>query len=88
MASKAQASRVNGQVIFDRYSIGTSTNRDAVVYANSRSLLLSQVERFCDDYNAEVDRYIRKGKAIPPDAFVSYEKVKWSDTLKRHLGSV
>jgi predicted helicase len=43
------------------------------------------MERFCDDYNAEIDRYLRKGKDANLDEFLNYAKVKWSRNLKRSL---
>jgi predicted helicase len=79
--------------IFRTYSLGVSTNRDAVVYDFDAERLARRVEQFAEDYNAEAHRW--KTKAKPPtdpkefanyvDGFVSYEKVKWSETLKRHL---
>jgi predicted helicase len=79
--------------IFRTYSLGVSTNRDSVVYGFDADRLAKRVERFADDYNAELDRW--RKKANPPkdrkqlaqyvDDFVSYERVKWSETLKRHL---
>lgn len=74
--------------LFRTYSLGISTNRDAVVYDYGRERLLKRVERFCEDYNAEVSRYQRK---MPDrselDDFLHYEKVKWSETLKRKLSA-
>ena len=67
-----------------------------MVYDFDAEKLAKRAEQFAEDYNAEVHRW--KIKAKPPDAkkdpkefakyvdgFVSYEKVKWSETLKRHL---
>ncbi len=79
--------------IFRTYSLGASTNRDSVVYDFDAKRLAKRVEQFADDYNAELDRWRKKAK--PPeerkqlaqyvDGFVRYERVKWSETLKRHL---
>ena len=79
--------------IFRTYCLGVSTNRDSVVYDFDARRLAERVEQFADDYNAELDRWRKKAK--PPedpkqlaqyvDDFVSYERVKWSETLKRHL---
>jgi predicted helicase len=79
--------------IFRTYSLGVSTNRDSVVYDFDAERLAKRVEQFADDYNGELDRWRKKAK--PPedrrrlaqyiDDFVSYERVKWSETLKRHL---
>jgi predicted helicase len=79
--------------IFREYSLGVSTNRDSVVYDFDRARLAKRVEQFTDDYNTELERWRKKAK--PPkdrkelaqyvDDFVSYDRVKWSETLKRHL---
>lgn len=79
--------------IFRSYSLGVSTNRDAVVYDFDAQRLAKRVEQFADDYNNELDRWRKKAK--PPkeqkqlaryvDDFVGYERVKWSETLKKHL---
>jgi predicted helicase len=83
--AKAAAS-INVETIFKTYSLGISTNRDAVVYDFDKDLLLERVEQFTEDYNAEVERYIKKHK--PKQAiedFVSYKKVTWSETLLNKL---
>lgn len=79
--------------VFRAYSLGVSTNRDSVVYGFDRERLAKRVERFIDDYNAEVERWRKEAK--PPkdpaqlshylDDFVSYERVKWSRDLKLKL---
>ena len=80
-----------GNTIFRTYSLGVSTNRDAVVYDFDAEKLAARCEQFADDYNAELDRWRKKAK--PPkdpkalvlyvDAFVSYDRMKWSRNLKR-----
>ena len=65
-----------------------------MVYDFDANRLADRVQHFAADYNAELDRW-RKQKVKPPtnpkelatyiDNFVSYERVKWSETLKRHL---
>ncbi len=71
--------------IFKNYSLGISTNRDSVVYDFKREVLAKRVEKFCDDYNAELARYEAKGKPADVDAFIQYDKVKWSRDLKLSL---
>jgi predicted helicase len=71
--------------VFKTYSLGVSTNRDNVVYDFNREALVQRVELFCDDYNAEVSRYVSKGRPQDVDAFVRTESVIWSETLKRRL---
>jgi predicted helicase len=80
-------------VVFHRYSLGVSTNRDAVVYDFDAQRLERRVARFIEDYNAEVDRWRRtpnrpkepKKLALFIDQFVRYERIKWSRDLKLKL---
>ena len=83
--SAKQDSRSDTETVFKNYSLGVSTNRDAVVYAFDRASLAASVERFCDHYSAELDRYRRKGKGRNLDDFLDYSKIKWSRNLKRSL---
>ena len=85
----AKASKATGKAsdpsVFGAYTLGVSTNRDSVVYDFNAAALAQRMERFCDDYNAEVSRYFEKGRPKEVDDFVSYDKVRWSSTLKNHL---
>jgi len=72
-------------VVFKLYSLGVNTARDEAVYGYDRDELQKQVERFTDAYNAEVDRFRRKGAGQKVDDFVDYTYVKWSSTLKGFL---
>jgi predicted helicase len=74
-----------GPMVFRRYSLGVSTNRDDTVYAFSDGGVAAQVQRFAEDYNAELDRFKKKRGTKSVDDFVDYEKLKWSRNLKRHL---
>lgn len=85
LGSKEAKAGTNTPTIFRTYSLGVSTNRDAVVYDFDAGSLAKRVAQFEEDYNSEVHRWQKKGKPSDLDAFVSYEKVKWSETLKRHL---
>ena len=75
----------NVEALFKEYSLGVSTNRDSVVFDFSEDNLSKRVEQFCDDYNAEVDRFGRKGQGKNLDDFLDYTKIKWSRNLKRSL---
>jgi predicted helicase len=93
IGSKEAKAGTSVPTIFRTYSLGVSTNRDAVVYDFDAKRLSKRVEQFADDYNAELHRWQTKAK--PPqdanaltvyvDNFVRTENVKWSETLKRHL---
>lgn len=73
--------------IFRTYSLGISTNRDATVYDFHRHTLAKRAEQFCEDYNAEISRWVRKGKPDNLDEFLRTDRVKWSETLKRKLAA-
>lgn len=82
----AKAAKNNTEdVVFKAYCIGVVTNRDEVVYAFHRSVLIPRVERFIEDYNGEVFRYQRAGGTADVDSFVRYDRIKWSRDLKRDL---
>ena len=91
LASKETKSskKLNVEAIFKYYSLGVSTNRDYVVYDFNKEILETRVEQFCDDYDNERRRYqeIGKAKKISIDDFVKYDKVKWSNTLKKYAVS-
>jgi predicted helicase len=73
------------QTIFKTYSPGVSTDRDNLVYDFDRQMLSARVKGFIEEYNAEVSRWTREGRPKDIDAFVRYDKVKWSENLKGEL---
>src|SRR5690606_11428635 len=75
----------NVEAIFKIYSRGVATSRDAYVYDFNHEQLITRVQQFIDDYNAEVFRYQRQGSKAEVDSFVNYSKVKWSRDLKLDL---
>lgn len=83
-AAKA-GKEIQAQAIFKTYSLGVSTNRDAVVYDSDGQVLATRIKQFVEDYNAEVSRWIRAGHSNEVDSFVHYDKIKWSRNLKRDL---
>ncbi len=87
--AKTGKGTVNG-VIYNTYSLGVCTSRDAWVYNFNRNTLIENVKRMSRNYNTEVDRWQRREDLdIKIDDFVLYddERIKWSSTLKRHLKS-
>ncbi|MCJ7655391.1 MAG: N-6 DNA methylase [Dehalococcoidia bacterium] len=78
------AKNMDVPTIFRTFSLGVSTNRDNVVYDFVEEALVSRVEQFCYDYNAEVARYQQRGRPPDIDSFVDYGRVQWSSTLKNH----
>lgn len=77
---------LDAHAIFRTYSLGVSTNRDAVVYDFSESRLSKRVSQFADDYNSEVSRYQRKKPSADElDDFLKTDVIKWSRNLKSEL---
>ncbi len=78
----------NAHAVFKSYTVGVLTARDEVAYDFSRDVLVVRMEKFVDDYNAEVDRYHRakekQKKKIDIDKFVR-EDLKWTHNLKQSL---
>ncbi len=86
--------RGHDKKLFETYSLGVSTNRDAWAYNSSREILAKNMGNMITFYNSEVkcfneiyphaDRNTRK-KAV--DNFVNSDskKISWSSTLKGEL---
>ncbi|PKK84267.1 MAG: DNA helicase [candidate division Zixibacteria bacterium HGW-Zixibacteria-1] len=74
----------NTKAIFQLSSSGIKTNRDTIVYDYHQRALSLRIKNFIENYNSEVDRYLRS-KKTKVDTFVSYDKVKWSESLKNSL---
>jgi predicted helicase len=73
-------------VIFQRYSLGVSTNRDAIVYGYDRGDLVNRTRASAEAYNSEVARYHRQRSVRSVDDFLLYDgSVKWSEGLKHKL---
>jgi predicted helicase len=71
-----------GAAVFENFSMGVKTNRDAWAYNASRSKVASNMQRTIEFYNSEVRRYQstnRKG-GIPPEPrdFVDLDPTKMS----------
>ena len=82
-------------VIFERYSPGVNTARDAWAYNFNRNALIENIERMIDSYNEQVFKWKRlpveqtgrRDQEAIVDGFVVYDdkKIKWNETLKRNL---
>jgi predicted helicase len=68
----------NSVVIFENYSRGIATSRDAWVYNASKSKLISNVNRSIDFYNSEVQRYIDEGCQLKATDFVKFESTSFT----------
>ena len=76
-------------VIFQAYSTGISTGRDAWVCNFNRNILNENVRKIIENYNAEVVRWAQRGdRDAELDDFVGSDntEIKWSRDLKAKLG--
>ena len=75
-------------VIFQTYSLGVGTNRDAWVYNFNRNALTENMEGMIDTYSEQMFRWERRAdREVNVDDFVIYDdtKIKWTDKLKQDL---
>lgn len=86
--------KTGGEAIFEDYSLGIVTNRDAWCYNSSKNSVSNNVKRMIDYYNGQVVDFENKFghleqklKASQVDAFVdnSPEKISWTRGLKQSL---
>ncbi|WP_061546789.1 DEAD/DEAH box helicase [Cylindrospermopsis raciborskii] len=87
------------KTIFDLYSSGVKTNRDAWVYNFSQESLIDNMTRMIDFYNQQVKgfRKFLEGQTLSNaeqkkqkvEGFIDTDpkKISWSDTLKTDLGN-
>jgi len=73
--------------VFDIWSNGLKTQRDAWAYGFSCRKMLGEMERLVEAYNSEVDRYEAAGKPRDVRAFIDYDPVKlsWTRRLEDYL---
>ena len=75
-------------VIFQIYSNGVKTNRDAWAYNFNRNALAENMSGMIETYNEQVIKWERRAiRDINVDDFVISDraKISWSETLKRNL---
>uniref|UniRef100_UPI0035D0F64C type ISP restriction/modification enzyme n=1 Tax=unclassified Bartonella TaxID=2645622 RepID=UPI0035D0F64C len=84
----------HGKKLFENFSCGLKTNRDAWTYNSSREFLKKNMNNMIMFYNSEVERFNttyrhsdRKTRANAVDNFVNTDvkKISWSHNLKREL---
>ena len=73
------------ETVFKDHGLGIATNRDAYVYSFARQVLHDRIVDFLDEYNSQVYRYKLQIPKPSPDEFVTYDKIKWTRSLKRQL---
>ncbi|WP_083930389.1 type ISP restriction/modification enzyme [Methylovulum miyakonense] len=83
----------NAAVIFENYSSGVKTNRDAWCYNFSKITLAKNIHGMIDFYNAEVMRYKAACQGLSKDEYPSVDhfinpdttKISWNRGLKNDL---
>lgn len=84
----------NHPKLFENFSLGVVTNRDAWCYNPSKAAVTSNMTRMISSYNSEVDRFVEALGAIPKkdrdgmvDAFIDTNptKISWTRALKKEL---
>ena len=76
------------QPIFNEFSNGVKTHRDAYAVNFNRERVAKNMEAMIDAYNGQVDAYHRlKKKPANVEDFIDYEsgKIAWSELLKNSL---
>ena len=80
--------------LFDNFSLGVATNRDAWAYNAGRAKLEANMSRTIDFYNAEVGRFNqaqpgldKKARDKEVDGFIDTnpERISWTRSLKQEL---
>ena len=80
--------------LFDNFSLGVATNRDAWVYNSSQEKMVNNIQRMITNYNSELDRFNeahqgldRKSRQSGVDGFIDNDptKISWTRGLKQEL---
>ena len=81
----ARANRAD-DAIFQLYSLGIATNRDAYIYNFSREACTENAERMTQDYLAAVSEITESSELTIEEIVRRYStNIKWDDTLKNRL---
>ena len=84
----------SGLKLFENFSLGIATGRDAWCYNPSRASVEANMKRMIDSYNAEVDRFDqahpgldRAGREAKVDGFINTDpgKISWTRALKQDM---
>ncbi|MEM7070188.1 MAG: type ISP restriction/modification enzyme, partial [Pseudomonadota bacterium] len=73
--------------LFNLYSAGVKTNRDAWCYNASKDRLAKNMQNMINFYNDELDRYHTSNTTLKVEDFilVDAQKIKWNDTFYKNL---
>ena len=77
----------DGETLFETFSMGVKTNRDAWCYNASKGKLESNMGKMIDFYNTEVERFEHSGGTIEPAEFVDKDarRISWNRSLRNDL---
>ena len=81
-----KSSKIGTDAIFQTYSLGVATNRDAYTYAFDIADLRVRVQSYIDTYNSTVDLHKRTGKNPETLIDTSDSRIKWTRQTKTTLG--
>ena len=73
------------QTIFENYSGGLKTQRDAWCYNSSKDELSKNIQSTIDFYNSEVDQFNFEKNNFKK--ILDSTKISWSDSLSTKLGN-
>lgn len=81
------AKRSEEEGLFENYSSGVKTQRDAWAYNSSPDKLAKNMRRMIDFYNNEVDRYVATNMPANTDSFIDWDakRISWTRALKWDL---
>ncbi|WP_291277616.1 type ISP restriction/modification enzyme [Galactobacter sp.] len=74
----------SGHSVFQLFSTGVATSRDAWVYSASLTSVIAASNRMIDNYNRDIDGWITAGTPTPIDKFITTDPaaISWSSGLK------
>jgi predicted helicase len=82
--TKAAKKSSGEKAIFKLYSLGIVTNRDDWAYDDDRNSLAKKIQRFCEAYRTEGDRWRTAGSPKATADFVD-RTIKWTSELEAHM---
>ena len=82
IGNQAMKGKISSPSIFQQFSLGLGTNRDAWCYNFSYEAVASNMHRMIENYNAHV-----KERCTSTDATTDATRINWNDRLLRDLDS-
>lgn len=70
-----------GEWIFSDFTSGIKTNKDSWCYNFSHSILESNIEKFVENYNSYLEKFINKKIALPEISTLPKSEISWSRGL-------